>query len=84
LRDFITTRTQEIGICIAVGARNGDIFLLMLVESLKLSLTGLALGLLGAISLGRTGSTLLFGVTPGDPLTFIVLSLLLGVAMATC
>jgi ABC-type antimicrobial peptide transport system permease subunit len=52
---------------------------------LTLSLTGLALGLVGAWWLGRAGSSLLFGVTASDPLTFTTVSLLLtAVATAAC
>ena len=81
----IATRTQEIGIRMAVGAEAGEIFRMILGEGLKLSLTGLMLGLLGALWLGQAGSSLLFGVTPTDPLTFIVVSLLLiAVAVAAC
>jgi len=81
----IATRTQEIGIRMAVGAQAGDIFRMVISEGLKLSLTGLVLGLVGALCLGRAGSSLLFGVTATDPLTFIAVSLLLiAVAAAAC
>ena len=81
----IATRTQEIGIRMAVGAQAGDIFRMMIGEGLTLSLTGLVLGLVGAWWLGRAGSSLLFGVTATDPLTFIAVSLLLtAVATAAC
>jgi len=81
----VVTRTQEIGIRIAVGAEDGEIFRMILGEGLKLSLTGLMLGLFGALWLGQVGASLLFGVTPTDPLTFIVVSLLLiAVAVAAC
>jgi predicted permease len=81
----IATRTQEIGIRMAVGAEPGEIFRMILGEGLKLSLTGLLLGLLGTLWLGQAGSSLLFGVTPTDPLTFFVVSLLLiAVAVAAC
>jgi putative ABC transport system permease protein len=81
----IARRTQEIGIRMAVGAQTGQIFRMILGEGLKLTLTGLILGLFGALWLGRAGSSLLFGVTPTDPLTFIVMSLLLiAVAVAAC
>jgi len=54
-------------------------------EGLKLCLIGLALGLVGASWLGWAGSSLLFGVTATDPLTFVAVSLLLtGVATAAC
>jgi putative ABC transport system permease protein len=81
----IATRTQEIGIRMAIGARAGQIFRLIISEGLKLSLTGLAIGLLGALWLGRAAASLLFGVTSTDPLTFIAVSLLLtAVATAAC
>jgi putative ABC transport system permease protein len=81
----IATRTQEIGIRMAVGAQAGEIFRMILGEGLKLSLTGLLLGLLGALWLGQAGSSLLFGVAPTDPLTFFVVSILLiAVAVAAC
>src|SRR6185369_5321065 len=63
----IATRTHEIGIRMAVGAEAAAIFRMILGEGLKLSLTGLMLGLLGALWLGKAGSSLLFGVTPTDP-----------------
>ncbi len=81
----IATRTQEIGLRIAIGAQGGDIFRMVIGEGLTLSLMGLALGLVGALWLGRAGSSLLFGVTATDPLTFMTVSLLLtAVAMAAC
>ncbi len=81
----IATRTHEIGIRMAVGARAVDIFRMIIGEGLKLSLTGLVLGLVGALWLGRAGSSLLFGVTATDPLTFATVSLLLtSAAAAAC
>jgi putative ABC transport system permease protein len=81
----IATRTHEIGIRIAFGAQAGEIFRMIIGEGLKLSLTGLAVGLVGALWLGRAGASLLFGVTATDPLTFIAVSLLLTtVATAAC
>jgi putative ABC transport system permease protein len=81
----VATRTQEIGIRMAVGAQGGDIFRMIIGEGLKLSLTGLALGLVGALWVGQAGRSLLFGVTTTDPLTFLTVSLLLtAVATAAC
>ena len=81
----IATRTQEIGLRMAIGAQAGDIFRMIIGEGLTLSLTGVALGLVGAWWLGRAGSSLLFGVTASDPLTFTTVSLLLtAVAIAAC
>lgn len=81
----VATRTQEIGLRMAIGARRGDIFRMMIGEGLTLCLTSIALGLVGAWWLGRAGSSLLFGVTASDPLTFATVSLLLtAVAAAAC
>ena len=81
----IATRTQEIGLRMAMGAQAGDIFRMMIGEGLRLSLTGLAIGLVGAWWLGRAGSSLLLGVSAGDPLTFATVSLVLtAVATAAC
>jgi putative ABC transport system permease protein len=81
----IATRRQEIGLRIAIGARPGDIFRMVIREGLTLSLRGLALGLVGAWGLGNLASSLLFGVKASDPLTFTTVSLLLtAVATAAC
>ena len=81
----IATRTQEIGLRLAIGAQASDIFRMVIGEGLTLSLTGLALGLIGAWWLGRAGSSLLSGVTAADPLTFAIVSLLLtAVAIFAC
>jgi predicted permease len=81
----VATRTHEIGLRLALGADAGHIFRMMIGEGLTLSLTGVALGLVGAWWLGRAGSSLLSGVTATDPLTFVAVSLLLtAVAIAAC
>jgi ABC-type antimicrobial peptide transport system permease subunit len=69
----------------AIGAQAGDIFRMIIGEGLMLSLSGIVIGLVGALWVGRTGSSLLFGVTATDPMTFASVSLLLtAVAMAAC
>ena len=81
----IATRTQEIGLRIAIGAQAGDIFRMIIGEGLRLSLAGLAFGLVGSWWLGRAGSSLLYGVTTTDPLTLLTVSLLLtAVAVGAC
>ncbi len=81
----ISTRTREIGVRMAVGADRRDIFNMVVGEGLKMSLTGLALGLVGALWLGHLGSSLLFGVSSMDPVTYVGVSLLLTtVALAGC
>jgi putative ABC transport system permease protein len=81
----VAIRTREIGIRMAVGAQAGEIFRMIIGEGLKLSLAGLALGLVGAIYAGRAGRSLLFGVKPTDPGTFIAVSVsLVAAAVAAC
>jgi len=81
----VATRSHEIGLRMALGARAEDIFRMVLREGLLLSVTGLVLGLVGALWLGQVGSSLLFGVTATDPMTFVAVSLLvMVVACAAC
>jgi len=81
----IATRTREIGLRMAIGAQAGDIFRMIIGEGLTLSLAGIALGLVGALWFGWAASSLLFGVSASDPLTFAAVSLLLTtVAIAAC
>jgi predicted permease len=75
----ISMRTQEIGVRLAIGAGSGDIFRMFVGEGVRLSLIGIAVGLAGALWLGRLASSLLLGVSDSDPLTFTVVSLLLTV-----
>jgi putative ABC transport system permease protein len=81
----VSQRTHEIGVRLALGARSRDILRLVTGQGLKLTLVGLALGMAGAFALTRVMEPLLYGVTPTDPLTFILISLsLTGVALLSC
>jgi putative ABC transport system permease protein len=73
----VSSRTREVGIRVALGAARGKILQLILSESAKLVLLGLALGIGGAIALGRFLRSLLFEVRPTDPLTFAAVAILL-------
>ncbi|MGC1658935.1 MAG: ABC transporter permease [Candidatus Acidiferrales bacterium] len=78
-------RTHEIGIRMALGAQQRDVLRLILGQGTRLALLGLGAGAVAALLLTRLMSSLLYGVSPTDPLTFgAVAILLLGVAMAAC
>jgi putative ABC transport system permease protein len=69
----------------ALGARPGAVPQLVVGEGMKLALMGAALGIAGALALTRFLSSLLYGVTPTDPVTFVAVTLvLLGVALVAC
>jgi predicted permease len=78
----VARRTNEIGIRMALGARRGNVLGLVLGHGSRLALLGVAIGIVGALGLTRFLSSLLFGVKPADPLTFLIVSLVLaGVAL---
>jgi putative ABC transport system permease protein len=66
----VTRRTSEIGLRMALGARAGDAFRLVVGGAARVVLVGVVLGLAGAAALGRAFDSLLFGVPPFDVLTF--------------
>ena len=81
----VAQRTHEVGIRTALGATAADILRLVLKQGMKLTMLGVALGVLAAVVLTRLIRNLLFGVSVTDPLTFIALPLLLAsVALLAC
>ena len=81
----VARRTHEIGIRMALGAEKRDVLRMVIGQGLKLAVIGVAIGIAGAMALTRFLSSLLYGVTPTDPLTFIAVSLILiAVALLAC
>jgi putative ABC transport system permease protein len=81
----VAQRTAEIGVRIALGAKPSEVFRLILRDGMKVTGTGVLLGIGGSMLVGRGLSTLLFGVAPWDPATLAGTALmLLGVAALAC
>ena len=82
----VVQRTQEIGVRVALGAQAGDVLRLVIGQSLSWTLGGVAVGLAASLGLLRFLRTLLFGITPADPMVLGGVSLLVvAVALvATC
>ena len=81
----VTQRTHEIGVRMALGARRLDVLKLVVRQGMSLVSVGVFIGLIGAFALTRVMSSLLFEVTPKDPLTFIAVALFLAlVAFIAC
>jgi putative ABC transport system permease protein len=73
----VAQRQREIGIRMALGAERSDVLSMVVVQGLKLAMIGVAIGIAGALALTRFLSSMLYGVKPTDPLTFIAVSLIL-------
>ncbi|HJP93204.1 MAG TPA: ABC transporter permease [Pyrinomonadaceae bacterium] len=81
----VAQRTHEIGVRLALGAQLSDVLRLVLRHGLKLTIIGAVIGLLGAYVATRAITSVLYGVSATDPLTFGGVSLLLvGVALVAC
>ncbi len=77
----VAQRTREVGIRIALGAGRGEVLRRLVGEGLLLTLAGLGAGLAAALALARMMTSMLYGVAPSDPATFLTVSALLaGVA----
>jgi predicted permease len=82
---LVAQRTHEIGIRLALGAQARDVLKIVVRHGMSLAIIGAGLGLIAASALTRLMSSLLFGVMPTDPLTFIAISaLLVAVALLAC
>jgi putative ABC transport system permease protein len=82
---LVVQRTHEIGLRMALGAQKSDVVKLIVGEGFRLIMIGIAVGIVGALALTRFLSSLLFGIKPTDPLTFIAVSLIfIGVSLLAC
>jgi ABC-type antimicrobial peptide transport system permease subunit len=77
----VSQRTREIGLRMALGARGGDVMRLVVRQGMRLALIGLLIGLAGALVLTRLMSSVLYGVSATDVVTFAGVTLLLGLVV---
>lgn len=81
----VSQRTKEIGIRMALGAEAGFVRRLVLRQGLTLVITGLVIGIVASLVLGRLMSSLMYGTSPMDPATYVVVTLvLLAASLAAC
>ncbi|MGA7926212.1 MAG: ABC transporter permease [Candidatus Sulfotelmatobacter sp.] len=81
----VSRRTREFGVRVALGATSGDLLRMVLGQGMGAILIGVAIGIVGSLALTQMVSSLLFGVTATDPVTFVGLTLLLAsVALLAC
>jgi len=73
----VAQRTHEFGVRMALGAERRDILKLVVGQGSRVVVVGVGMGILGALALTRFVSSLLYGVRPTDPLTFLAVTLLL-------
>jgi putative ABC transport system permease protein len=82
---LVSQRTREIGVRMALGAKRGSVLTLVMRRGVRLTVLGMVIGGLATVALGRTMSSVLYGVNATDPLTFACVAVLLaGVALAAC
>jgi putative ABC transport system permease protein len=78
-------RRHEIGVRLAIGARKVDILRLIIGQGLRLTVVGALVGVVASLGLARFISSYLWGVTPTDPLTYVLVALFFaGVAVIAC
>jgi len=81
----VTERTHEIGVRVALGAQRRDVMAMVVGQGMTMTIVGTAIGVAASAALARLMSSLLFGVSAVDPVTFVAIPLLLiAVALAAC
>lgn len=82
---WVTQQTHEMGVRRALGAQKADVLAMVIRKGFRLTLAGVAIGIVGALALTRFLASMLYGVKPTDPLTFVAASLILvSVALLAC
>ncbi|MGA7413397.1 MAG: ABC transporter permease [Bryobacteraceae bacterium] len=76
----VSRRTREIGIRMSLGASRGDVLRMVFRQAIMQTLIGTVVGVAGAVLLSKLMAKMLFGVQPTDPLTFAVVTIVLGLA----
>jgi len=73
----VASRTREIGVRMALGARRVDVIRLIVGQGLRLTVTGMAIGLAGALAVTRVLSSVLYGIGATDPISFFAVAIVL-------
>ena len=82
---LVGQRTAEIGVRMALGAQRRDVLTMILRDGARMSIAGAAIGIAAALGLTQLMTSMLFGVKPTDPITFIAVAVVLcGVALVSC
>jgi putative ABC transport system permease protein len=81
----VTSRVREFGVRLALGAQPSEVLRMVLRQASRLVAIGVAIGLLGVVWVTKALESLLYGITPWDPVTFVIVSLVLAaVALSAC
>jgi predicted permease len=81
----VTRKTHEVGIRMALGAKPGDVLGMVIRQGITLTLMGIAIGIVAALGVTRLINSMIFGVTPYDPITFLMVAgVLVAVAFLAC